>query len=285
MKKLLSPLLILSLVFFGGCGSDDEVSFEEQLAIDNALIDNYLLQNNISTQEHESGIRYVIEEQGTGDNPRVGDRIALKFTGTNLEGDILVVDTLGITIDFTEFILRSWVFLLPEVSEGGSIRVFSPSGYAYGANGNIFVGPNEVMIFDLELLAIIDNEQEQLEVDLAIIDEFLDENNITTQVHESGIRYTVIEEGTGDSPSSTNSVSVTYEGTFLSGAFFDGSDNPVSFSLSGLIEAWQIMVPEMKEGGRIKFYAPSRFCYGTNGNGIIGPNTVLVFEIGLEEVL
>lgn len=289
MKNTFLLTSVLFTLLFSGCIDDDSqpdntVPFNEQLALDEQLIDNYLSDNNIDAEEHESGIRYVISNEGTGENPVVGDRIVAKFTGSNLSGTVLLLDTLGLTVDLNEQIVWSWSLILPEIKEGGMITVYSPSGYAYGTVGNGAVQPNEIVVFEIELLAIIDDADDQLAVEETIIDEFLTEKQIDFEVHSSGIRYTIIEEGAGESPAVTDIVSIIYEGSFLTGQVFDGNDIAGPFNLLTLIRSWQIMIPEMKEGGKIKFYSPSIYCYGTSGSGLIPPNTILAFEIDLQEI-
>ena len=125
---------------------------------------------------------------------------------------------------------------------------------------------------------------DQLEKDIKAIDRYLDEKRIDALVHESGIRYVVIEEGDGDRPIQSSTVKVKYEGRFFNGDKFDGNNAGISFELSRLISAWRIMIPEMEEGGKITMYAPSGRCYGKAGNSNIDPNKNLIFDMELIEV-
>ncbi|MEP1033195.1 FKBP-type peptidyl-prolyl cis-trans isomerase [Ekhidna sp.] len=287
MKNILLLISILFTLMLSGClgdNPDPSLINEEQLALDIQIIDDYLEDNNIVAEVHESGIRYAINNEGSGDSPIVGDRIVVKFTGYDLQGNVFLFDTLGLTVELDQFIIRSWALMLPEIKEDGMITIYSPSGYAYGASGNSLVDPNEVVVFEIELLAIIKTAADQQAIEESIIDEYLTENSIDFQTHESGIRYTIIEEGSGDSPTINDIVSVTYKGYFLNGEVFDSNSEPISFELQRLIRAWQIIIPVMKEGGKIKFYSPSGYCYGTTGSNIIPPNTILAFEIELDAI-
>ncbi|MEO9647301.1 FKBP-type peptidyl-prolyl cis-trans isomerase [Ekhidna sp.] len=285
MKKIQLVISISLLIMFMGCGEDnDGPTFEEQLAFDQALIENHLTFNNIDTEIDESGIRYVLNNQGDGEQVQLGDQIVAKFTTTDLDGNILLLDTIGFTINLTNQVIRSWALMVPKLMEGGSITVYSPSGYAFGVSGNATVDPNKIVVFEIEVVAIIDSEDELLEVEGLLIDELLTESDIAFETHSSGIRYTVIKEGTGESPLADGVVSVIYEGSFLNGDVFDGQTEPTLFGLDNLVEAWQIMLPEMKEGGKIKFFAPSRYCYGTRGSNTIAPNVILAFEVELIEI-
>ena len=54
-----------------------------------------------------------------------------------------------------------------------------------------------------------------METDIAIIDDYLAKNNIDAQTTESGMRYTIIEEGTGPKPEVGDMVRVNYTGNVL----------------------------------------------------------------------
>lgn len=119
---------------------------------------------------------------------------------------------------------------------------------------------------------------------------FLAENKTKPGVIElpNGLQYIVIKEGTGASPSLTDEVTTHYHGTFINGEVFDSSVNrgePATFAVNQVIQAWQTILPMMKEGGKVKIFSPSNLAYGPNGMGnAIGPNEVLVFEIELIKV-
>jgi len=123
--------------------------------------------------------------------------------------------------------------------------------------------------------------EEQLAIDIELIDDFLETNQIETIVHESGIRYVMHLEGTGESPSSADVITVKYEGMLLDETIFDSNEEGYTALLSNLISAWRIMVPEMKVGGSITIYAPSVYCYGRTRVGTIPSNSPLIFEIEL----
>lgn len=126
--------------------------------------------------------------------------------------------------------------------------------------------------------------EEQFEVDTTLIEEYLMLNEIEAEVHSSGIRYVVETEGTGISPSTSDEITVKYEGWLLSDQRFDINRNGATFLLGSLIPAWQIMIPEMKEGGKMTIYTPSVYGYANTTAGTIPANSVLIFNIELVEV-
>lgn len=120
----------------------------------------------------------------------------------------------------------------------------------------------------------------QLVADIEIIDNYLDANNISAEIHESGMRYVIVEEGGGSRPNTRSRVTTAFVGMYLDGEVFDSSNNFV-ISLASVIQAWQIGLPLIKSGGAINLYVPSALAYGPGGNGTIPGNTVLIFEISL----
>jgi FKBP-type peptidyl-prolyl cis-trans isomerase FkpA len=109
-------------------------------------------------------------------------------------------------------------------------------------------------------------------------------NGITAVRHASGMYNQITEPGTGVTPSSGSTVTATYTGKLLNGSTFDAGT--ASFPLSGVIEGWQIGLPLIKKGGKIKLLIPSSYAYGCNGmpRGGIPGNAVLFFDITLTDV-
>jgi FKBP-type peptidyl-prolyl cis-trans isomerase FkpA/FKBP-type peptidyl-prolyl cis-trans isomerase FklB len=100
----------------------------------------------------------------------------------------------------------------------------------------------------------------------------------------SGLQYQVIRMGNGALPKATDKVRVNYDGTLLDGTKFDSSyDNgqPVEFALNQVIAGWTEGVQLMPVNSKFRFWVPSNLGYGPNGQGPIGPNATLVFEIEL----
>lgn len=123
------------------------------------------------------------------------------------------------------------------------------------------------------------------ETDQKIIEEYLDNNNIVAQETGSGLHYQIIDEGYGVRPNVNSVVSVKYKGYFTSGQVFDEAKSAVTFGLRNLILGWQEGIPLVQKGGKIKLFVPSHLAYGSTGSGSVPPNTVLIFEIELIDVL
>ena len=105
---------------------------------------------------------------------------------------------------------------------------------------------------------------------------------------ENGLQYKVVKDGTGKIPKATDSVSVHYRGTLISGKEFDSSysrGEPTSFPVNRVIPGWTQILQLMKEGAKWQVFIPSELAYGSRGaGGDIGPDSTLVFDIELLKV-
>jgi FKBP-type peptidyl-prolyl cis-trans isomerase FklB len=132
--------------------------------------------------------------------------------------------------------------------------------------------------------------QEEADKNLAEGKAFLEANAAKegVKVLPSGLQYKVIKEGTGETPTATDRVKVNYKGTLINGTEFDSSykhGQPATFPVNGVIKGWSEALQLMKQGSKWELYIPPNLAYGEGGNASIPPNSVLIFEVELLEVI
>lgn len=126
------------------------------------------------------------------------------------------------------------------------------------------------------------NNDEICGEDLVSIEQYITDNNLTVQEGAEGLLYIIEEPGSVDRPSSTASVTVNYRGVTTDDVVFDETTGaPASFRLAGLIRGWQLGIPLVGRGGRVKLFIPSELGYGSRLVGSICPNSDLIFDIEL----
>jgi FKBP-type peptidyl-prolyl cis-trans isomerase len=107
-----------------------------------------------------SGLQYELLSEGTGDKPGPGDTVTVHYEGTLINGTVFDSSyTRGepMTIPL-DVVIAGWAEGLRMTREGGRAKFYIPSDLAYGENGaGSAIGPNEVVIFEVELLAIVQN--------------------------------------------------------------------------------------------------------------------------------
>lgn len=105
----------------------------------------------------------------------------------------------------------------------------------------------------------------------------------------SGLQYEVISEGEGPQAKAADTVKVHYVGTLLDGSEFDSSVKrgaPATFPLNAVIPGWTEGLQLMSAGSKYRLFIPSALGYGERGAGNkIGPNSVLIFEVELLEIV
>lgn len=102
----------------------------------------------------------------------------------------------------------------------------------------------------------------------------------------SGLQYEVLEQGAGPKPQPTDMVVVEYEGRLANGETFDASANhggPATLPVGGLIPGWVEGLQLMSPGAKYRFWVPPQLGYGESGagNGVIPPDSLLIFDVKL----
>jgi FKBP-type peptidyl-prolyl cis-trans isomerase len=107
---------------------------------------------------------------------------------------------------------------------------------------------------------------------------------------ESGLRYKIINKGSGRQPEKGDTVSVHYKGMFADGGEFDNSykrGNPIEFPVGKgqVIGGWDEGLQLLREGDKARFVIPPHLAYGSRGaGGVIPPNATLIFDVELMKV-
>ncbi|WP_315815979.1 FKBP-type peptidyl-prolyl cis-trans isomerase [Paraflavitalea speifideaquila] len=111
---------------------------------------------------------------------------------------------------------------------------------------------------------------------------YITANSITATKHATGMYYQIIEPGSGVTPTLNSTVKANYTGKYTNNTSFDS--RVASFPLGGVIPGWQVGIPLIRKGGKIKLIVPPNMAYGCYDYQGIPGNSVLVFDVELLEV-
>lgn len=130
----------------------------------------------------------------------------------------------------------------------------------------------------------------EIESSAAVADSFLTANAArdSVQTLPSGVQYIVREAGAGESPEEGDRVVVTYTGQLPDGTVFDSSQGqPVDFAIGETVPGFDEALQNMQIGSTWRIFLPPSLAYGVQGNprGGIGPNSVLIFDVSLVDIL
>ena len=103
-----------------------------------------------------SGLQYQVLKQGTGKTPKYSSTVQVNYEGRLIDGTVF--DSSMARQQPVEFklnqVIEGWVEGLQTMKVGGKTRFFIPAKLAYGDIGTGDVGPNNTLIFDVELLEV-----------------------------------------------------------------------------------------------------------------------------------
>jgi FKBP-type peptidyl-prolyl cis-trans isomerase len=103
-----------------------------------------------------SGLCYKILTPGSGAYPAATEIVKVNYTGRLVDGTIFdSSEKHGQPAEFQlDQVIPGWTEGIQKINRGGKIRLFIPSGLAYGDEGRPGIPPGATLIFDVELLDI-----------------------------------------------------------------------------------------------------------------------------------
>ncbi len=131
------------------------VAAKENLAAGEAFLTENKTREGVITTE--SGLQYEVLTAGEGAKPSESDTVSVHYHGTLINGNVFdsSVDR-GEPVEFpVTGVIPGWVEALQLMPAGSKYKLFIPANLAYGEQGSGGgIGPNETLIFEVELLAI-----------------------------------------------------------------------------------------------------------------------------------
>lgn len=128
---------------------------EESKALGKAFLEANAKKANIVTTA--SGLQYEVVRKGEGEvSPSETDSVTVDYKGTTIDGKEFDSSySRGVPATFPlNQVIKGWTEGVQLMKQGDKYRFFIPPELAYGANGAGPIGPNETLIFDVELIKI-----------------------------------------------------------------------------------------------------------------------------------
>lgn len=230
-----------------------------------------------------SGLKYTILEQGDGVRPKQGETVVVHYTG-KLTNDTVFDSSVerGQPFSFklgVGQVIKGWDEGIALLNVGDKAKFIIPPHLAYGEKGaGGVIGPNETLIFEVELL---DVKQAPKKWNLSEAD------TITTS---SGLKYIKVNDTDGVQAEANKIVSVHYSGYLPDGSMFDSSverGQPIAFPLGQgkVIKGWDEGIALLKVGEKAQLIIPHELGYGERGYPpVIPAKSTLIFDVELIEV-
>lgn len=260
-------------------------------------------------QVSEDGYEYKYLKRGSGELPQQGEIVVYNMKYMDEKDSVLFESTSDqpalVQCDSNQWnnggplfkafqMIREGDSILIKIPTqplfAGSFRTAIPPSLDPAGTITFCIGASNIMTQEEMQAEAMARGEEQLKDDIEIIEQYLADNNISAQSTESGLRYVIDVEGSGDNPEPGDNVKVHYTGTLLDGTKFDSSldrNEPLDFAIGRgqVIPGWDEGIALLKPGGKGTLYIPSPLAYGERGaGGAIAPNSVLKFDVELIEV-
>ncbi|WP_407429362.1 FKBP-type peptidyl-prolyl cis-trans isomerase [Arcticibacter sp.] len=260
-----SFLIALAFVAVISACTKEYASISEE---DESNIQAYISANNLSMQKFDTtGAYYSVVSEGTGPDLDYTQQLPLIYTVKSLDGRYTSQDTFinhyaGRFGYYTPNVLRETIMANLK-KEGGTIRVLVPSRKAYGRNGSGPIPGNASLDYTVKVL----EKAKLAQYEDAVIQNYLSKNSLSGFTKSAdNIWYKIAEPGTGSKIIGLDStLTFNYTGRLLNGTVFETNEG-ASTILVNYIPSWQKAIPLIKEGGSIRFIAPSSLSYGLAGS-------------------
>ena len=145
------------------------------------------------------------------------------------------------------------------------------------------------LVFSFLFLSLISCDKQKIEKrarkDDTTITNYLKQQGISAQSTESGLYYTITEQGTGASCNNNSDVRVYYKGYYDNNEVFQESDaSGISFNLQNVIKGWTEGVQFIEEGGKVRLFIPYHLAYGERAYGPIPAKATLLFDVEILKI-
>jgi peptidylprolyl isomerase len=204
---------------------------------------------------------------GTGDAAAEGDTVYMKYTGTLNDGtqfdsnDKPDGQPLSFALGPNSGMIQGWNKGIPGMKVGGKRKLRIPANLAYGPDGKGQIPPNTDLNFDVELLGLI------------------------KQGDENVVIKKDVKVGSGATVQKGSKVTVKYTGTLMTGKVFE--DRTFSFTVGKgeVVGGFDAGMLGMKLGGVRELTVPPMAGFGPVGSPpAVGGNEILHFKITLVKV-
>jgi len=154
--KYTAFLFLTLLVVSCNTGSSDNTPIEpiDYSEINEEQINEYLAANNLQSQKTDSGLHYIIENQGDGEQPTASSNVTVAYKGYFLDGTVFdQSDAEGISFGLNQ-VIEGWTEGIPLFNEGGTGVLLVPAHLGYGSFDYSTIPGGSVLVFDINLISV-----------------------------------------------------------------------------------------------------------------------------------
>ena len=142
-------VFLLCIALCTSCSGDDNNATPQT----EADIIDYIEENNLNAKRTNSGLYYVINNEGSGTRPSSNSNVTVVYKGYFLDGTVFDESTNGISFGLNQ-VIRGWTEGIPYFKEGGSGILLIPSYLGYGDTRRGSIPGGAALVFDIKLISV-----------------------------------------------------------------------------------------------------------------------------------
>ena len=147
------PLLAFVFILFLSCDNNDKENVDYKVQNEKEIA-AYISKNNLNAQKSNSGLYYVIEEEGAGEQPTSNSDVTVAYKGYFLNGSVFdQSNSNGISLNLQQ-VIKGWTEGITYFKEGGSGLLLVPAHLGYGNNNSNGIPGGSVLIFEIDLISV-----------------------------------------------------------------------------------------------------------------------------------
>jgi FKBP-type peptidyl-prolyl cis-trans isomerase len=162
-KELALPDSVLqqAMTDFNQMRMEKEMQQRQQQTQDNLIEAQQAYTQNLDADgvvTLEDSLQYKIITEGNGPSPDPDDMVSVHYHGTFLDGEVFDSSVeRGEPVQFpVNQVIPGWSKVLQLMKVGSKWQVWIPPSLAYGPRGNQAIPPNKMLVFEIELLDIVE---------------------------------------------------------------------------------------------------------------------------------
>jgi FKBP-type peptidyl-prolyl cis-trans isomerase FklB len=143
---------------------EETANIEKQKNLQKSMQFHADMKNKPGVITTPSGLQYQVIKEGTGKMPTENSQVKVHYTGTLIDGKKFdsSYDRNEPAVFPVNGVIKGWTEALMLMKEGSKWKLMIPPDLAYGDRGaGQVIGPNETLIFEVELLEVMDANQMQ----------------------------------------------------------------------------------------------------------------------------
>ena len=149
IMKYITFALVLSL--FVSCSSDDE---KDYVTLNEKEITDYIAENNLVAEKSSTGLYYIIDNEGTGEQPTFASNVTVAYKGYFTNGTVFDESNEEGASFNLQGVIAGWTEGITYFKEGGSGKLLIPAHLGYGNSGRGSIPGGAVIIFDIDLISV-----------------------------------------------------------------------------------------------------------------------------------